>query len=181
MKKNHKTCPICGRQFPSPPSDKTVTCSPACRSERARRAVLARGGASVLHSAEANQKMREERARRKQEHPEQLQAMAKRASDAALQNPENQRGGQHRFARRWLLVDPDGRLIEVESLSHWARENYRLFEPDSTDPEKSAARIRAGFQAISRSLAGTIKEPQRPSFHYKGWGMLAPSREKSKE
>jgi len=175
--KNLKNCVICGRAFPCPPSDKTVTCSPACRSERARRAVAARGGAAMLHTDESLARLERAREKRKQEHPEQLRAIAKLASDAALQNPANQRGVQHRLARRWLLVTPSGQLIKVESLSNWARENYRLFEPESTDPEASARRIRAGFQAIARTLEGKIP-PNRGAYHYKDWGLLAPSRDK---
>ena len=46
MTKSHKKCVICGKEFPCSPSDKTVTCSPACRSERARRALFSLSSSS---------------------------------------------------------------------------------------------------------------------------------------
>lgn len=42
MKRNMKTCVICGKLFPSPPSSKTVTCSAECRRSRARNASTGR-------------------------------------------------------------------------------------------------------------------------------------------
>lgn len=64
-----------------------------------------------------------------------------------------------------VLVSPSGEKYVVDNLTDWGRKNYRLFEPGSTDPEATAARIQKGFAAVAASIRGTRKDVSR----YKGW------------
>lgn len=67
--------------------------------------------------------------------------------------------------QKWSLVSPSGEKYLVENLTDWGRKNFRLFEPESTDPEATARRVQRGFAAIASSMKGT-----RPNVsQYKGW------------
>lgn len=178
---NKKICVICGRAFLCPPSDKTVTCSPACRSERARRANIARGGADILRTDEMRNRRKAARRQWEADNPEHAALNQQKATEAAMQLPEGQRGPQNRSAKIWHLITPEGTEIVTASLSDWARRNYELFEPGSDDPEASARRIRAGFAALSRVLAGTAPLKQRGLTQYKGWGLASPSIKPTKQ
>lgn len=165
-------CVICGAAFKTPPSTNKVTCSPACRSARAAQAGRS---SSRQWSPEAKT--------RRAKDPVVRAAMARLQSAgtaAALALPEGQRGEQNRESKQWELIDPSGNRIAVTNLLHWARNNYRLFEPDGADPEKAAMRISSGFRAIASSMRG-VKSRQRPVATYKGWSLAAlPTKEISK-
>ncbi len=168
--KNTKNCVVCGSSFESPPSDKTVTCSPDCRSIRARSALAQRRAVDpgvMRTTSESAKKRYIDPVRR-----EAARLSAKLASDAALLIPEGQRGPQNRTSKNWVLIDPDGNHIEVTNLQDWAREYYDFFEPDSDDIDASANRIRCGFQAIACYMRG-VPSRTRPVTSYKGWGLYA--------
>ena len=169
-----KICIICGAEFSAPPSAKKVTCSPACRSERCRRQ---RKGNHREWSEKA--RARKKTAPSDAEAAQQKEAMSARLA-AAMSLPESQRGPQNREALIWMLVDPEGNLIETTNLLHWCRENYRQFEPYG-DPETSGNRICKGFMAIASSMRGVPSRKNRPSMSYKGWGLRTlPYREDDK-
>lgn len=157
-----KRCVICGVAFESPPSTNKVTCSPACRSIRAAQAAKQSRrtwsqDAKARRAADPAVKQR-------------MEALQRVATAAALALPEGQRGEQNRAAKVWVLIAPDGSHVVVTNLLHWARGNYRLFEPDCADAEAAALRISAGFRAIATSMRGT-KCRERPVSTYKGWGL----------
>lgn len=176
--KNQKKCVICGAMFFAPPSDKTVTCSPACRSARASRAAK-----NARKEHPDSYKWSPERRKEHSSDPkvrEKMRAMQKKGTAAAMALPEGQRGPQNRTSKYWILITPDGQLIEVKNLTNWARENYTLFEPECEDPEKAANRIRGGFTAIADYMRGA-KSRKRPVTTYKGWGLYAlPTKEDAK-
>ena len=158
-----KKCVICGAVFQAPPSDKKVTCSPACRSRRA--ALAAKASAGRTWSTE-------KKARRAND-PDviaKLASIRQIGSQAALAIPEGQRGPQNRESKVWELIDPDGNHITVTNLLDWARNNYTLFEPPCDDVDAAAKRVSNGIMTIATSMRGA-RSRQRPVSSYKGWGL----------
>lgn len=154
---------ICGAVFQAPPSDKKVTCSPACRSRRA--AMAAKASAGRTWSTE-------KKARRAND-PDviaKLASIQQIGSQAALAIPEGQRGPQNRESKVWELIDPDGNHITVTNLLDWARTNYTLFEPPCDDVDAAARRVSNGIMTIATSMRGA-RSRQRPVSSYKGWGL----------
>ena len=154
---------ICGAVFQAPPSDKKVTCSPACRSRRA--ALAAKASAGRTWSTE-------KKARRAND-PDviaKLASIQQIGSQAALALPEGQRGPQNRESKVWELIDPDGNHITVTNLLDWARNNYTQFEPPCDDVDASARRVSNGIMTIATSMRGA-RSRQRPVSSYKGWGL----------
>lgn len=167
-----KTCVICGAAFKASPSDKTVTCSAACRSIRAAQA-----------ARETHRTWNADSKARRAQNPAVLAQMERIQTvgvAAALSLPEGQRGEQNRESKRWELIDPAGQRVLVTNLLHWARNNYQLFEPDSLDPEESAMRITSGFRAIASSMRG-VKSRTRPVMTYKGWSLASLPEKPDKE
>lgn len=157
-----KRCVVCGAVFQAPPSSNKVTCSPACRSIRAANAART-----------SKRKWSQEARARRAQSPDVLEAMSAirpQAFAAAAALPAGQRGPQNRESKVWVLIQPDGQRITVINLLDWARKNYRLFEPNTTDPDAAANRIFHGIQAIASSMRG-VKSRQRPVSTYKGWGL----------
>lgn len=160
-----KKCVICGREFKSPPSDKVVTCSSECRSERARRALIARG--NIFSKPEILKKIKENP--KKKAHAREIQDLGKKA---AMELPGGQKGIQNRTSKLWILIDPTGNKHAAINITQFIRENADSFgiEPDD---EKSVHNICSGFQAIARTLAG--KNSGRPVYHCREWGLDRPS------
>lgn len=158
-----KKCVICGREFKSPPSDKVVTCSPECRSERARRAVIKRGGADILHVPEIYKKIKENPNTKSR-----MKKLQEIATSASMQLPGSQKGIQNRTSKLWILVDPSGHKRAAINITQFIRENADSFgiEPDD---EKSVRNICSGFQAIARTISG--KNSGRPVYHCREWGL----------
>lgn len=167
MEKNRKICVICGEEFFAPPSSKKVTCSAACRSERAARASRESKG----------RHWSEEKTAARKESPEIKARMAdlqKIGTSKAMENPKNQRGPQNRESKIWTIYPPDSDdPITVKNLRNWARENYDLFEPGSDDIDATARRITSGFCAIAQTLKGNRSSSgkRRGATSYKGWTM----------
>lgn len=161
-----KPCVICGKLFDSYRSDNRVTCSDACRRQRAAKS-----------SHDKPRKWGEEAKRRRAEDADikaQMNVLQPRGVQAALAIPEGQRGPQNRESKIWVLVDPSGTQVPCTNLLDWARNNYRLFEPQTPEDEcdKAAQRIASGFRAIANSMRGT-PSCKRSVYHYKGWGLLS--------
>lgn len=160
-----RTCVICGREFTCSPSDKIVTCSPACRSERARRAVLKRG--PITYTEEMRQRRREDP--RAQSHIKTMQPIA---VAAAQQLPGNQRGIQNRTSKLWLLVDPDGAKHAAININEFIRAHAEDFGIRADD-DRAVHNVYSGFVHVSRTLAGRHKG--RPVTTCKKWGLACPS------
>lgn len=161
-----KPCVICGKLFDSYRSDNRVTCSDACRRQRAAKS-----------SQENPRKWGEEAKRRRAEDADikaQMDVLQPRGVQAALAIPEGQRGPQNRESKIWILIDPSGNQVPCTNLLDWARNNYRLFEPQTPEDEcdKAAQRISSGFRAIANSMRGA-PSCKRSVYHYKGWGLLS--------
>lgn len=162
--KNEKVCPICGKKFFCPPSDKTTTCSAECRAERARRSInkrFANGWApDTSHIGEYVKT-----------HKEEVMRYQKLAVEAAKKSPIAGRFETNKNSKIWVLVDPLGNEHKVRNLLLWARENAELFGKQKNN-DKDAHTISSGFIAIKRTIEGKRGAPgctQRGSMYYFGW------------
>lgn len=157
-----KRCVICGAEFSAPPSDKKVTCSPACRSERARRSAIRCNQLAQAHTPEAEAKSARSEGRKRNAYAQLVKAQSA---------PGSQRGKHHRESKVWFLLDPFGGKHITVNLQDWARANYTLFEPHGTSPDEASERIRAGFGAIASSVRGSRSRRHQVST-YKGWALF---------
>lgn len=162
-----KRCVICGKEFKSPPSDKVVTCSPKCRSERARKAILERGGADILHTQKVYKKIKENPNMK-----ERMKNLQEIGTNAAMQLPGNQKGIQNRTSKLWILIDPLGNKHAAINLIQFVRDNHEAFGIDKNDAGAIHS-VSSGFRAISKTLSGN--NSGRPVYHCREWGLDRPS------
>lgn len=161
-----RICIVCGKTFYAPPSSKKITCSKTCASIRKTQI---RTGKTHQWSEEARTRLKEN-----ERHIQQAQQQIIKATEIAMQIPEGQKGSQNRACKVWILKAPDGTLHRAVGLLPWARENYRLFEPDSIDPEATARRIAYGFRAIASCMRGNARTRNgHPVNSYKDWQLLS--------
>lgn len=154
--RNKKICIICGREFDSPPSDKTVTCSLICRKERAR---IKRIGKK--HSDETKQKMSMKAKTRD------MSILSYKATEAAKISPRSGRFITNVNAIDWHLISPEGEHYYFHSLAFWMRENCQeLFgcEPDSKEMKNAMS----GLRGVKRAMLGK----KYPASTYKGWQVI---------
>lgn len=155
-KRNRKVCVVCGREFESPPSDKTVTCSPECRKIRASEMHIGK-----TFTAEAREKM-SERAKGRN-----LSDFQKAGTEAAKVSPKSGRFETNINAKDWHLISPEGKHYYFHSLNFWLREHCReLFgcEPDSQEYRN----VQSGLCGAKRATLGK----KYGYCTYKGWQVL---------
>lgn len=112
--KNYKTCVICGTVFADSPSNKRVTCgSPDCIRENKSRK---HAGITYKWSDEAKLRV-----------PKVQNENLKKGTYAAQQSPIAGRFETNRNAKKWILIDPDGKEHHCQNLMEWARNNCELF------------------------------------------------------
>ncbi len=132
-----KNCVICGEVFTVSPSDKTVTCSPSCRSERAKRVATSR---RRTWSKEKKAKLSDFG----------QTTNLKKGTPAALQSPKSGPYETNVNALVWEIRSPDGTIYTMRNLNLWLRDNADLL-PGT--PEQA----RAGIMQIKRSRYGKTK------------------------
>ncbi|MNB98836.1 hypothetical protein D3C75_460950 [compost metagenome] len=93
-----KTCVVCGKEFPSPPSSDTVTCGPVCSSENRRLK------SDVLLSS------------------------LEKAHIAAATNPLTGRFETHVNAKEWVIQSPTGEIFRCRNLMLWLREHEDMLD-----------------------------------------------------
>ena len=157
QQRNIKICVECGRQFESPPSDKTVTCSPECRRIHARKRQTGK-----VHGKETRSKISKSAQGRDMSDIQMI------GTEAAKSSPKSGRFETNVNAKDWHLVSPDGKHYYFRSLSHWLRENGKeLFgcDPDSRE-----------FNNVRSGLSGAKRAEQVSGRYrcctYKGWRVL---------
>lgn len=149
--RNWKVCPVCRKLFPSPASDKTVTCSKKCSLEWKR----------TTHENVSNRWNEESKEKKRKEgQTDNL----KLGTEAAKKSPVAGRFETNQEAKIWTLVDPSGNELVVRNLLMWARENTERFGKPEGD--KSAKQIADGFKAIALTMRGKRKHP---AMTYFGW------------
>lgn len=145
----NRICVICGCSFKCSPSDKKVTCSDGCRSERARRSKTALGrhwsGASRVKLSLKGQT-----------------ANLKKGTAAALLSPIAGPFETNKQALIWTLLSPEGITYEARNLNLWLKQHADIL-PGT--PEQA----RAGLVQIKRSMQGKTK---RPVNQWKGWRLI---------
>lgn len=140
---NLKTCPICGRQFPCPPSDKTVTCSPACsRIHRSR-----------MHKGKRNVWPEESKARVRLNGRSVNLLLGTAAAQAS---PRSGAYVTNVSARHWILKAPDGMTYEFDNLNEFIRRHPEWF----VNPRSA------------RSALTAVATGKRNVGQYKGWQVL---------
>lgn len=160
--KVQRTCPICGTAFETSMGLDAKTCSRACRN-----ALKSRSQSGSVHpwSQEARENLRQRPT------PPQLAL----GVSAAMELPEGQRGPQNRGAKLWILLSPEGELVEAVNLIDWARNNLSRFDEQGED---GARRIASGIRQIAQCMRGKTK---RSVTSYKGWQLLSCPQPKRKE
>ncbi len=157
MERHRKSCVICGKEFNSPPSDSTVTCSSKCRKEYAK---IRRIG--KVHSAETRNKMS------KKAQGRDLSLLQSIGTEAAKQSPNSGRFVTNKNAIDWHLISPGGKHYRFRSLNLWLRENgLELFgcNPDSREYRN----VKSGLCNAKRAALG------KGSYNcctYKGWQVI---------
>lgn len=140
--KNHKICVVCGKSFPSSPSDKTVTCSKECSSiHRSRK-----------HQGKRNQWA--EQSRHNLRMRGQTENLLK-GTPAAQESPLAGRFATNSNARHWILRSPTGVIHELDNLNLFIREHPEDF------PNFQSART--ALSAIARGKTRAV--------YYKGWAV----------
>lgn len=155
--RNKKICVICGKEFDSPPSSKTVTCSIRCRQIRAAKSATGRE-----KSIEEREKISKAAVGRDMT---ELQAIG---TEAAAKSPHSGRFETNVNAKDWHLVSPEGKHYHFHSLNFWMRENgERLFgcKPDSRGFHNAVS----GLRGAKRATQG--KETAK-CCTYKGWRVI---------
>ena len=127
---HRRACIVCGKMFRTPPTSKVITCSDACYKSH-RRDTLASEAYKVAYN-----KMRE-----------------------SYSNYLLNIGEDHHAAKRYILVSPEGDIIEVLNLRHFVYTSGFF-----SDPEKSYD----NFKKISQTIQGTAK---RRRYTYKKWSI----------
>lgn len=151
MTKSHKKCVICGKEFPCSPSNKTVTCSPECRSERARRAASRK-------RSESERKSLSEAAKKRGV----SKITQEKGTEAAMKSPKGGRFETNSSAKSYTIMSPEGQEYTVTNLMNWIRENIHLFGEENSD--EAVNRVAHGFYTVTRNTR-LNKRGQR----YKGW------------
>lgn len=162
--RNIKKCSVCGREFYAPPSSKKKTCSKEC--ELKNKSAVHKGK-SFGWSDEAKKRFAQNPS-----HLKQARTQVIEATKTAMALPEGCKGAQHRDSKVWIVKSPENTVLKIVGLAQWARNNYKLFEPDSTDPAATANRIHAGFSAMSSSLSGYRQKKGCMVGQYKGWQLI---------
>jgi predicted nucleic acid-binding Zn ribbon protein len=139
--KNKKICVVCGREFFSPPSDKTITCSPECR--------------SIRRSEKLHERTIPDEVRKKISEKAKMQDRSKNLSKgtaAAMKSEKGGRGTKNSSAKDWTLYNLNTqKRYEFTNLREWLRQNLQeLFGEEPTD--KNVDRIYRGLQTIKRNM-----------------------------
>lgn len=164
--RNQKVCVVCGKEFNAPPSGRKKTCSPECSSILRSQSQT---GTKHAWSDEAKKRYRQNAA-----HIQQAKEQVVEATKKAASLPEGQRGAQNRECKVWILKDPFGNIHRAVGLRPWARSNYELFEPASTDIEATTNRIASGLYAVAATLCYNSPSRQNnPTSTYKGWTVVS--------
>ncbi len=151
-----KNCVICGGEFKASPSDKKSTCSPACRSERARR--------HASKGRPLGDKARERRSKQLAgKSSKSLQAATRAARENAIGDPSSFHG-----AKDWVAVDPEGRVRQIRNLQRTLINEYG---------EAEGRRI----SGVLRRMASAMRKGEPAWWTQCGWTLLGVPAAKSAE
>lgn len=158
QERNTKTCVECGKIFYCPPSDKTVTCSPACRRIHAKKRQT-----GVKWTEESKNKMSSTVKSQSRD----MASIRSLANDAIKASPMYGKYETNVNAIDWHLISPEGEHFYFHSLNHWLRENGEKYfgcKPDSRE-----------FKNASSGLSGAKRAAMGKNYGcctYKGWQVI---------
>lgn len=95
-----KVCVLCGKEFPDPACNDTVTCSPECSSEHRRQLHQSGKYAGALE----------------------------KAHEVAKTHPLTGRFETHINAKTWRIQAPDGQIYECRNLKLWLEEHQEMLD-----------------------------------------------------
>lgn len=162
--RNMKTCVVCGKEFYSSPSSKTITCSHECSSKH--RSEFKKG----TRHTEKTKKQMSETAKSLEIVRPQLQL----GTPAAQKSPKGGRFVTNSSAKSWTLLSPDGIIYKFVNLNEFIRKNIHLFDTELTD--ENVSRIAHGFYTAKRNT-----KKKANTITYKGWSILSWGDEKNIE
>lgn len=151
MSKNLKICTVCGKAFPCPPSDKTVTCGKEC--SKAHRSTSHKGKSNTWSNT--SRKKLSERGQNNN---------LQKGTAAALKSPKSGHFETNVNAKTWHLVSPEGKHFIFKNLNLWAENNYMLFGFDSP---LDVIKVSKGLSLAKRGAKGKIRVAT-----YKDWRVI---------
>lgn len=145
---HYKICKACGKRFPCPPSDKTVTCSRDCLRAYA---IIRNTGKPSDWSPGAKA-----RASKRGQTPNLLMG-----TPSAQESPKSGRFDTNINAKEWELLSPEGERYRLRNLKNWIREHHDLL--GIAEGDRAAALAYKGFQHVRR----------RDMLSWHGWTILS--------
>lgn len=100
LRSHKKICTVCGKEFPCPPANLNVTCSPGCSKENRKR--LAAAGVN--------------------------NAALEKAHERLPTHPLTGRFETHINAKEWVIQDPAGNVHKCRNLLLWLREHEDMLD-----------------------------------------------------
>lgn len=168
-KKYLNTCVICGEEFYA--SKRAVkTCSDECYKKFKSQLQT---GTSYKWSAEARKKVSVQRKGNKSINLLYTE-YARKANSVMLENPRNQMGPQNKFSKEWILVSPEGEIVQVINIMDWIRQHIQEYFGMEPTP-KNVHRVTNRFVDTKRLLHGKRPiEDGNPKIikSCNGWGLL---------
>lgn len=160
---NYKTCPVCGKQFPCPPSDKTVTCSKECSLIRKRQSHI---GKHNKWNSESKKKLKEQG----------QTGNLKLGTESAKKSQNSGPFETNVSAKHWVLRSPDNVIYEIDNLSLFVRAHPEWFpNPKSATTALSSAASCMEISTTPQSRKG------REFSQYKGWQVISRTLNRKKD
>ena len=149
-----RNCTECGAEFTCSPSDKKVTCSKECSRQRRSR---------LLQKHEVTESTRQ--AISKTAKKQDRSTVLSKGTPAAMQSPKAGRFVTNSSAKKWYLINPDGRRYVCINLNQFIREHAADFGVP-VDSDKDVDRIAGCF----RTVKCLIKQGKNCTIY--GWSIV---------
>lgn len=127
--KNRKTCIVCGKTFPDPPTNASVCCSKECSSKH--RKDMMQG-------------------------EKQQNNFKKMIAGKELFEKEHQ-GEKHVNAKEWVIQSPEGKIYRCRNLLYFIRSNPELFDGTERQVFDGFSKIKATRQGKRKNPSYTYK------------------------
>lgn len=85
---------------------------------------------------------------------------------------EQSRKSRQTNEKLWRIKSPGGQIYEIENLYRWARENWRLIDPETTDIERTIYNFANGLYNVNRSIERPNEKFRSKAYQYKGWKVI---------
>lgn len=85
---------------------------------------------------------------------------------------EQYRKSEQTNEKLWRIKSPGGQTYEIENLYRWARENWKLIDPETTDIERTIYNFANGLYNAKRSVERPNEKFRSKAYQYKGWTVI---------